>query len=313
MYIIIKHLFNSILASLAVKKKNNGSIWIFLKALYITFFFGFSFIRNLLKEKIGEDYIENSIFTKSCSINNIVKSLSNKGYYNDLKIKKEILDNIIKEILVQNSIFSFKGKKKNLDNFSKNLSTKDNLNAIIAKSKTFDISHVGLEIDLKKTKKIKELACSNFFLNIAKNYLNSTDITISAQCYVSNPFEITEKEKKDNAQYFHYDLDFKKFFKIFIYLNDVDQLGGPHCFISKSHKKKIFRHILAERIDEIEIEKFYKPENVKSFTGLKGSVILEDTFGLHKGEAPKKFTRSVLILVYGLGEGIRGYETFIRP
>ena len=312
MSIFIKHLYKSLLVSVAIRKKNNGSIWGFFKILYIRFFFGFPLIRNLLKEKKGQNYTEKLIFKNDCSTENVLKSLSNQGFYENLQITDENLDKIKRELLVENSIFSFKGEKK-LRQFFKNLSTKDDLDTIITKSKNFGISHVGLEVDLKKTKKITELACSNFFINVAKNYLNSTDITISAQCYVSNPFVTSEKEKKDNAQYYHYDLEFKKFFKVFIYLNDVDNLGGPHCFITGSHKKKFFKHILAERIDTNEIEKFYKSEKFKSFTGPKGSVILEDTFGLHKGEAPIKSTRSVLIFIYGLGEGIKSYDTFIRP
>ena len=87
------------------------------------------------------------MFNREC-----LKSLSNQGFYENLQITDENLDKIKRELLVENSIFSFKGEKKNLDNFSKNLSTKDDLDTIITRVKIF-ISHVGLEVDLKKQKK----------------------------------------------------------------------------------------------------------------------------------------------------------------
>ena len=69
-----------------------------------------------------------------------------------------------------------------------------------------------LDIDINKTKTIKEFATSSFFVQLAKNYIGKK-ISISGQCYISNPIPVTEGQKKDFAQYFHYDNDFKKFLK----------------------------------------------------------------------------------------------------
>jgi len=44
----------------------------------------------------------------------------------------------------------------------------------------------------------------------------------------------------------------------------------------------------------------------------KGSVIFEDTFGLHKGTFPTKNTRAVLILIYGYGEGTGVFKYSIK-
>ncbi len=313
MSILFKHFLNSLEVSLGVKKKNKGNIFSFLKTWYIRFFFAFPKVRNLIKEKLKEDYIEKNLFKKDCSTNEVLKSISDLGFYNNLIITSENLNNIKNDILFKNTIFAFKGEKENSTNFYNNLTPNDNINKIISKSKNYKISHVGLELDLNQTKAIKQFACSKFFLEIAKSYLNSDDLTISGQCYISNPFEISEREKKDNAQYFHYDLEFKKFFKVFIYLNNVDEFTGPHSFVKKSHRQKSFKHILAERIDIEEVKRIYKSDGIKKFTGPEGSTIIEDTFGLHKGEVPQQDTRSMLILIYGLGEGIKDYSSFIRP
>ena len=128
------------------------------------------------------------------------------------------------------------------------------------------------------------------------------------QQHISNPTQTSESEKKDNAQYFHYDNDFKKFFKVFIYLSDVSLTAGPHSFVSKTNKRKKFKHIVAERIDDKEINKFYNTEDIKIFDGKKGKIIIEDTFGLHKGTPPSKKSRIVLILIFGYDLGIGIYK-----
>ena len=65
---------------------------------------------------------------------------------------------------------------------------------------------------------------------------------------------------------------------------------------------------LAKRIDDEEIKKCYDPKGIKIFCGDEGSIIIEDTFGLHKGVSPIKNSRMVLILIYGHGLGIDIYK-----
>ena len=48
-------------------------------------------------------------------------------------------------------------------------------------------------------------------MEIVKDYFNTDNITISGQCYISNSMKISNQEKKDNAQFYHHDLEFKKF------------------------------------------------------------------------------------------------------
>ena len=40
-------------------------------------------------------------------------------------------------------------------------------------------------------------------------------------------------------------------------------------------------------------------KNIKTFQKKRGSLIIEDTFGLHKGNFPKKKSRKMMILIYG--------------
>ena len=91
-------------------------------------------------------------------------------------------------------------------------------------------------------------------------------------------------------------------------MSDVSLAAGPHSFISKTNKRKKFKHIVAERIDDKEINKFYNTEDIKIFDGKKGKIIIEDTFGLHKGTPPSKESRIVLILIFGYDLGIGIYK-----
>ena len=96
---------------------------------------------------------------------------------------------------------------------------------------------------------------------------------------------ISDQELSDNAQKFHTDINYSKFYKILIYLNDVNNYNGPHIFIPGTHKKKL-NHLNIQRLDDYEIYNNYK-QKVK-FTGTKGTLFFEDTFGFHKGDEPKK-------------------------
>jgi hypothetical protein len=307
MLIIIKHFILSL--STALNLSNSSNKVTFFNIFNIRFFYSFINIRNFLnpaKIDASNFIISNNFFQNKIRSSKIVYDLDNFGFNNILKLKNTILKLLKNEITLDNSKIEFKGEKKT-KKFIQSLKKKDNIDIILTKSKKI-ISHVVLNINISRTNYIKKLATSDFFLDIAKKYINTNNISIAAQCFISNPVKISELEKKNNAQYFHYDNDFKKFFKVFIYLNKVDKYSGPHSFVKSTNKKRKLKHIIAERINDSEIRKDYGSKNVKVFNGNAGSVIIEDTFGLHKGSFPQKKSRLVLILVYGSGLGIEIYK-----
>lgn len=307
MITLSKHILFSFITAKHLSK--NKGIKMFFKVFIIRFFYAFDFIRNFSnsKKKHEKEIISEKYFEKDISTKQVLNDLNRLGYNNILKLKDNYLNLIKEEISLKNTTISFKGKKS-YENFRDHLSDESNLDNIFSKSLEKKISHVALNINLTKTKYIKELATSNFFMDLSKKYINNDSVSVSALCYISNPTQTTESEKKDNAQYFHYDNDFKKFFKVFIYLSDVSLAAGPHSFVSKTNIRKKFKHIVAERIDDEEIKKFYKAEDIKIFNGKKGNIIIEDTFGLHKGTPPSKDSRIVLILIFGYGLGIDIYK-----
>jgi hypothetical protein len=93
---------------------------------------------------------------------------------------------------------------------------------------------------------------------------------------------------KEAAQYFHFDLDRLKWLKFFFYLTDVTTDNGPHSFVAGSHRtggipRKLLRRGYA-RLDDGDVGGCYPPEAFIEFVAPRGTVIAEDTRGLHKGK-----------------------------
>lgn len=104
------------------------------------------------------------------------------------------------------------------------------------------------------------------------------------------------------AQFYHFDLDRIKWFKIFIYLTDVGPDDGPHSFIEGSHRSgAIPARMLRKgyvRLSDEEVLGHYGKERAVEFTAPRGTIIVEDTRGLHKGKAVSGRSRLVLQLQF---------------
>jgi hypothetical protein len=100
------------------------------------------------------------------------------------------------------------------------------------------------------------------------------------------------------AQLFHFDMDRIKWLKFFIYLTDVDPATGPHTFVAGSHRQngipRELRRRGYERIPDADVAAHYPPERLKEFSGPRGTIIAEDTRGLHKGRHCERGDRLVL-------------------
>ena len=133
-------------------------------------------------------------------------------------------------------------------------------------------------------------------LKIAENYLGCNPIFHNIMFWASYPGEVEQTQK------FHQDFDDIKFLKVFIYLNDVNKKNGPHVYVKESiHniKKISINDKLSERYDDDIIDNNFKNDIIK-ICGNAGTMIFEDTHGLHKGNNLKNGKRFVLQLVYGI-------------
>lgn len=102
------------------------------------------------------------------------------------------------------------------------------------------------------------------------------------------------------AQFYHFDLDRLKWLKVFIYLTDVGPHDGPHSFIEGSHGLKGIPHSFLSkgyvRLSDGEVLSHYGVDKEVRFAAPRGTIIVEDTRGLHKGNAVSGNSRLILQL-----------------
>jgi len=97
------------------------------------------------------------------------------------------------------------------------------------------------------------------------------------------------------AENFHRDVDDWAFFKVFVYLTDVDEGTGPHVLIPGSHSKPDLLPIRRYTEEEVAV---LGPE--KHFTGPAGSAFIENTYGMHRGLPARTQRRAIFQAVYSL-------------
>ena len=278
-----------------------NNYYVSLKIFIIKFFYSFEIVRNRNKKKAYSDYCAYKYLipqNEDYDILKTVEDLDEKGHTQLFSLDNELINKITNIALNSNSF-----DKKKITHVDKleNLKIRDSekIDDYVNRLKMLDLSRLTSTINLKKDSDLTELLFSEEILRIAQNYLNTKTISVNATFFISNPLVISETEKYKNAQYFHWDNDFTKFFKLYIYLNDVDEDTGPHIFVPKTHKKKNSSHKLCRLYSDKNIIESY--EKIKKFTGKKGSAFFVDGYGLHKGETPKKNYRLMLNVHYGRG------------
>ena len=277
--------------------KLNGYSVVF-KIFYIRFFLSFSSLRNLRKVKFyKEDKDCNFLKEKSFDIYRSVEDLDKFGFTKIFEIKDSIVTEIKKYVFECKNI-DVKNKIIQKEILVKN--SNEELNEYFERLKKINVSRFTGTLNLNQESVLKNILISNSIIDFAKSYLNSNNFSINATFFVSNPLKISEEEKYKNAQYFHWDNDFRKFFKLYIYLTDVDKDSGPHIYIPASHKKKLQEFKLCRLYSDEKIYKSYP--DPKIFTGKSGSLFFVDSYGLHKGEAPKSKSRLMLNVHYGIGK-----------
>ena len=107
---------------------------------------------------------------------------------------------------------------------------------------------------------------------------------------------------KSGTNFFHYDRNSLWFLKAFIYLNNVDENGGPFTYVEGSHKNKIKnlnnrkQQMESFRFTDEEITDYYGKDNIKQITGEVGDVIFANTVGIHRGTKTLEKERTMITM-----------------
>ena len=139
--------------------------------------------------------------------------------------------------------------------------------------------------DLIADSTIQELVTDPTVLRIAQDYLGTLPVLDFVVMWWHTKSNSPDKEA---AQYFHFDMDRLRWIKFFFYITDVGPENGPHIFVPKSHSDNGLPFALRKngykRLDDNQVEIHFKQGSWQQFVGPKGSMIVEDTRGLHKGK-----------------------------
>lgn len=153
--------------------------------------------------------------------------------------------------------------------------------------------------ELFKNHIVQELACDPRILSIAQDYLGALPVLDFVAMWWHTKSPTPDKEA---AQYFHFDMERLRWIKFFFYITDVTEQSGPHIFVPKSHLDNGLPFSLRSkgytRLEDSQVEKIFPRASWKVFTGPIGSMIVEDTRGLHKGKHVENGDRLVFQLQY---------------
>lgn len=131
---------------------------------------------------------------------------------------------------------------------------------------------------------------------VAEAYLGRNSRLLNSQIWLTVPGMMAESNKDFG---WHYDVDDLKFLKFFCYLNDVDDLSGPHSIVPGSHRSRHLFRFFNRQVDDQTAKTFGEPISI---TGNAGSCFFEDTIIYHKGDAPKSKHRIILQVQFGVSQ-----------
>lgn len=134
--------------------------------------------------------------------------------------------------------------------------------------------------DIVEQPAAQRLVADPGLLAIAQGYFRAKAVQDLVALWWSAP---GTKPSHIAAQLYHFDMDRVKFLKFFVYLTDVGEENGPHCFVAGTHRR-VPKPLRAERrFTDEEVFACVPRDREIVFKGPRGTLIVEDTRGLHKG------------------------------
>lgn len=104
----------------------------------------------------------------------------------------------------------------------------------------------------------------------------------------------------EHTQLYHQDDNSPDFFKMFIYLNDIDIDSGPFSIVKESHRKKFDGCYSKYRWGTEEINSIYGEDSIGYATANFGDLVIGTPNAYHRGLKPLKNDRMMLTLDWGI-------------
>lgn len=150
--------------------------------------------------------------------------------------------------------------------------------------------------ELLKNPDVQNLLADMSLPAFAQEYLGARPVIDIVALWWNTRF--SDMPDSEAAQYFHFDMDRFKWLKIFIYVTDVGPENGPHSFVAGSHRSGAIPSALLDkgyaRLSDEEVKSNFAKEDFIEFSAPRGTIIAEDTRGLHKGRHVESGDRLVM-------------------
>jgi len=157
---------------------------------------------------------------------------------------------------------------------------------------------------------VRKMLTDRGLLQVAQEYLGSTPIVDIVTAWYSFP---SASPSHEAAQLFHFDLDRVRWVKAFFLLTDQTIETGAHLYIPGTQRDGgISSDLLAKgyaRLEDHEVATYYPEDEWKSMVAPAGSILLEDTRGLHKGISLQRDHR--LMLQFEYAQTLFGHKPFL--
>ncbi len=221
----------------------------------------------------------------------ITQAIESEGYY---LFEKRVPPELVKKLY--DFAATTECRLRPLDNQDPQLCQKAYYNREAPKSSVYDIP---FESSFNNPD-VRNFLQDNSILGVAQSYLKTSPKIDYIAFWWSTAF--SKEAQSNSAQMFHFDMDRLKWIKVFVFLTDVTLENGPHVFVSKSHRSGNIPKALLKggyvRHADSDVYQHYPSEDIKTFTVPAGSILFEDTRGLHKGTPLIKGERLVLEFIF---------------
>jgi hypothetical protein len=158
---------------------------------------------------------------------------------------------------------------------------------------------------------VLEIASDPQVISVVESHLGTIPTILGYSAWWS----FADPEEAIESQLFHTDHEDYRFCKLFIYLTDVDEDGGPHVYVEGTHEPDTIAALRRQWADEETafddwfFRNFWKDEEQTrhycgrdpiTLTGAAGSCFLVNTRGIHKGLLPRSKDRLICQVLYGV-------------
>lgn len=216
----------------------------------------------------------NFVIPSSKSLSEVKVNLDKKGFF----VEENFIDTNSNKRILEYSLSCHGSYRKTDTDYQELTDVTFNRNQPLAVRFDYSPSNVLACSEIQRVLSDKRV------LSVAQEYLGATPILDFVAMWWHAK---SSQPDKNAAQYFHFDMDRLRWVKFFFYVTDVKSENGPHVFIPGTHRNFGIPFKLRKkgyvRFSDAEISKTFPESNWKTFTGNSGTMIVEDTRGLHKG------------------------------